>query len=207
LEAGLPLERLRVTLFLAGEEAWRQTLDAPLLATFAEALVDAHGTLAGRLAQSDSPAGVLSSVVHGARSALFDEGYSAALPVVERALRAVLLETAQGRLPVADASGPQAAEAWLANRGDPQRLVRRYVAEVFGQWAEHVVARDSARLVTGEPGHTNTDIRRVARDVADEVRRVAAEVSADWQPVDVGSSWQSVVDAVFERGRTLERPQ
>jgi hypothetical protein len=48
LDSGQPLERLRVTLFLAGETEWRAALQSPALAVFAEALLGAHGSLAGR---------------------------------------------------------------------------------------------------------------------------------------------------------------
>lgn len=205
LDNQFPVERLRITLFLAGETGWRAALDAPALATFAEALVEAHATLGDRLAVADRPAAVIAEVVSDARAALFDEAYSSALPVAERALRAVLLERAQGAAPVADSTGQEAAEAWKRSRGDPSTLVQRYMGELFGQWAAHVMARDTARLIGHEPGRSNAEIRELSQNVRDRVAELAGAVSAGIQPADIGASWQRLVGAIFDRGREAER--
>lgn len=206
LDHQLPLERLRVTLFLAGEAEWRQALDAPALANFAEVLVDAHGSMSTRLAHAEHPASVIAAVVTEARSALFDEAYSPALPVAERALRVVLVQTAQGSVPLADASGEQAAQAWERNRGDADALVGRYIGELFGQWAAHVMARDTARLVDPDRGRSSTDVRDLMRTVSQDVADLAGSVSADAPATDIGSYWQSLVGSIFDRGRALEQP-
>jgi hypothetical protein len=202
LDAGLPLERLRAQLFLGGEGEWRKALATPALATFAEALLDAHATLAERLAEAKRPAPVLASVVAAARNTLFDEDYSAALPVAERALRIVLTTTAQGDKAVADATGAEAAEAWMRNRGDPSTLVGRYVSELFGQWAAHVASRDTARLVGLEGGPSVRAIRELADDLSNAAAAVAETVAVS-RPEAIGEDWQQLVAAVFAAGREL----
>jgi hypothetical protein len=205
LDAGLPLERLRVTLFLAGEDSWREALHAPELGRFAEATVTAHDTLSDRLAAAEVPGAVIAAVVSEARTALFEEGYTPAISVAERALRRVLLEGAQGDLPLADATGQQAAEAWAENRGEPDALVRRFVGELFGQWASHVMARDTARLIGPEQGRRNAEIRELSRAVSSQVAHVAGEAVGIVSVADIGSQWGELVDSVFERGRRLEQ--
>jgi hypothetical protein len=202
LDEQLPLERLRVQLFLAGESDWRQALDAPALATFAETLLEAHATLGERLAGADRPAPVLAAVVSSARNTLFDEDYTAALPVAERALRIVLIDTAQGDKPVADATGAEAAEAWTRNRGDASTLLGRYVSELFGQWAAHVASRDTARLVGLEGGPSIGDVRALADRLSNAAAAVAGTVPVS-RPEAIGEHWQSLIAAVFAAGCEL----
>ena len=204
LDNQLPVERLRVTLFLAGDTGWREALDAPALATFANALVEAHGILGDKLAAADRPAAVIAEVVSDARAALFEETYSAALPVAERALRAVLLQTAQGSVPVADASGQEAADAWERNRGDPSALVQRYIGELFGQWAAHVMARDTARLIDRDAGRSNAEIRELSRAVSSRVAELAGALSEGVQPTGIDVAWQRLIGTIFDRGREAE---
>ena len=204
LDAQLPVERLRASLFLAGEDAWREALDAPELARFADAVIAAHETLGDRFASAERPAAVISDVVTEARAALFEEAYSPALPVAERALRAVILHTAQGDQPVADATGPEAAEAWAKNRGDPASLLQRFVGELFGQWVAHVMARDTPRLVDPEHGLTNADIRELCRAVSAEAAAIALETANSASTQEIGSQWHDLIDSIFARGRVLE---
>lgn len=206
LDGQLPLERLRVTLFLAGEAEWRDALRAPALANFAEALVEAHSSLGERLADAERPASVIAAVVNEARSALFDEGYSSALPVAERAMRTVLVQNAQDVVPLADANGEQASEAWKRNRGDPSTLVRHYVGELFGQWSAHVLARDTARLSGPEGSRNVADVRELTQTVSQQVAALADSVTAELPTKDIGSYWADMVGAVFDRGRQLEHP-
>jgi hypothetical protein len=205
LDVSLPLERVSVQLFLAGESEWRPALDNPALAAFAEALQDAHSGLSERLAVADQPAPVITAVVSQARQALFDEGFSVALPVAERALRAVLVQTLQGGRPLAEASGGQAAEEWERNRGTPGELIRRFLGEMFGQWAAHVAARDTARLVNLE-GHDTETSRELSAGLSKYVREVAegAIPAAHLATSDIGDAWQEIIAAVFEAGRKLE---
>lgn len=202
LDAQLPLERLLVHLFLGGESEWREVLDTPALAAFAECLLEAHATLGERLAAAEQPAPVLAAVVSSARETLFGEDYSAALPVAERALRMVLTSTSQGDKPVADATGAEAAEAWERNRGDPSTLLGRYVSELFGQWAAHVISRDTARLVGVEGGPSVGEVRELARRLSSAAAAVAETVPVS-RPEAIGEQWQGLVAAVFAAGREL----
>lgn len=205
LDLGLPLERLSVQLFLAGEPDWRPALDNPALAAFVESLLDAHARLSEDLAAAERPAPVIAARVSDARRALFDEDFSAVLPVAERALRVVLVQTLQSATPLADATGAEAAEAWERNRGTPEDLVQRYVGQVFGQWAEHVAARDTARLVDFE-GRDTATIRRLTASLSRHVSEVAEHaVPRDRLGMtDVSRVWREIVDAVFDAGRRLE---
>jgi hypothetical protein len=195
-----------VQLFLAGEPEWRPALDNPALATFAEALLDAHARLSEQLAAADRPAPVIAAVVSQARRALFEEDYSVALPVVERALRIVLIQTLQGGTPLAEATGRQAAEAWERHRGAPEELVQRFVGQIFGQWAAHVAARDTARLVDLE-GRDTGSVRKLSAELSRYVGGVAerAVPSDRLTASELGSAWQDIVGAVFDAGRRLER--
>jgi hypothetical protein len=205
LDAGLPLERVSVQLFLAGEVEWRSALDNPALATFAETLVDAHAGLSEQLAAAKRPAPVISAFLRQARAALFEEDFSVALPVAERAMRTVLMQTLQSTTPLAETTGRQAAEAWERNRGAPEELVHRFVGQLFGHWAAHVAARDTARLVDFEGPHTSA-IGKLNAELSSHVSRVAEDaVQRDQLAAsDLGGTWQQVVDAVFEAGRRLE---
>lgn len=207
LDRQLPLERLRVTLFLAGEAEWRDALRAPALASFAEVLVDAHSSLTDRLAESERPAAVVAAVVGEARTSLFEQEYSPALPVAERALRSVLIQTIQRPIPLADATGGQAAEAWKDNRGEPSELVRRFVGELFGQWSAHVMARDTGRLCGPGAEQSASDVRQLAQAMSRHVSELAESAPADVPIENISSHWQELVTTVFDRGRLLERAQ
>lgn len=205
LDNQMPLERLRASLFLAGEAEWREALGAPALGAFADALLRAHGSLAERFAMADQPAAVVATIVSEARAASFEEAYSPALPVAERALRAVLIKAAQDPVPLADAEGPQAAAAWMQNRGDPLDLLRSYVGEVFGQWSAHVLSRDAARLCGPNSEISGAEIRRLGQDLATEVAELAISVPITAPSQGSESYWQKVVEATFVRGRRVER--
>ncbi len=207
LDNQLPLERLRATLFLAGEAEWRDALRAPALATFAETLIEAHGALEERLVRADNPSAVIAAVLGEARSALFEHAYSPALPVAERALRFVLVQAVQQPVPLADATSEQAATAWQHNRGEPSDLFRRYVAAVFGQWSAHVLARDTARLCGPGTDRSAADVRQFTEEVSNHIAELAGSVTADLPVSDLGSHWSDVVSTVFDHGRRLERRQ
>ena len=206
LDLGLSLERISVQLFLAGEPEWRPAFNTPALATFAELLFDAHATLADRLAQAQRPATVIADVVAQARRTLFEEDFSVALPVAERALRTVLICATQRDVPLADASGAQAAEAWQQNRGEPAELVHRFVSEMFGQWAGLVAARDTARLVDPHGERSTATLRDFSDDLSQHVAEVVRGVPVrDLTAANVGANWRLIVDRVFEAGRRMDR--
>lgn len=204
LDSQLPLERLRVTLFLAGEVEWREALQSPALARFAEVLARAYDDLPGRLAETERPATIVSAVVGEARTACFEEGYSAALPVAERALRMILIRTTQDVVPLADASGEQAARAWLQNRGTPADLVQKFLGEVFGQWSAHVLARDLPRLAGPGSDRSVADLTELASELSSNVADLAVRSTRAVPDDDLGSYWQKAVASVFEQGRRLE---
>jgi hypothetical protein len=204
LDNQLPLERLRVTLFLAGEVEWRDALESPALARFAEVLSRSHGDLAVRLAEAERPAAIVGAVVGEARAACFEEGYSAALPVAERALRTILIQTTQDAVPLADADGEQAAKAWVQNRGTPADLVQRFLGEVFGQWSAHVLARDLPRLAGPGSDYSVADLGQLTTALSSEVADIAARSPGAALDEDLGSYWGKAVAAVFEQGRRLE---
>ena len=201
----MPLERLRVSLFLAGEAEWREALGAPALGAFADALLRAHDSLAERFATAEQPAAVVATLVTEARTASFEEAYSPALPVAERALRAVLIKVAQDPVPLADAEGSQAAAAWIQNRGDPLDLLRSYVGEVFSQWSAHVLSRDAARLCGPNSEISGADIKRLGKDLAAEIAELAVSVPIAEPSQGSHAYWQQVVEATFARGRRVER--
>lgn len=205
LDSQMPLERLRATLFLAGEAEWREALSAPALGAFADALFRAHDSLADRFAAADQPATVVASLVSEARAASFEEGYSPALPVAERALRVVLIKAAQDPVPLADADGPRAAAAWVQNRGDPSDLLRSYVGEVFGQWSTHVLSRDAARLCGPNAEISGAEIRQLGRALASEIAELVASVPITAPSEGSHVYWKEVVEAAFVRGRRVER--
>lgn len=200
LDAELPVQRIRAQLFLAGESEWQRALAEPAMSAYAAALLDAHTTLAERLEHAERPGPVIAQVVVEARSALFDDGYSPAATVGERALRAVLIAASQSEVPVADATGAQAAEAWRRNRGDPGRLLSRFLGTVFGEWAAHVAARDTARLV---PERSSAQTRELARALSREVTELASSVPIASPSGRPGEQWSALVAAVFRKGRQL----
>lgn len=204
-ELGLPLERISVQLFLAGEPEWRSAFDNPALASFAETLLEAHARLSERLEKAERPAPVIAAVVSEARSAMFDEDFTVALPVAERALKRVLISTLQSDVSVADADGATASAAWAANRGAPEDLVVRFVGEMFGQWAAQVAARDGARLVDFDGESPTAAVREWTHQVASYVGDVAASsvAAAGIDTADVGSQWQRLIETVFSDGRKM----
>jgi hypothetical protein len=203
-DAQLPLERLRVLVFAAGEETWAQALADPAIAASVQTLTDAFGDLDARIEAAGRVDSAIGDVVRDARSALAEQGFTPAAAVVERALRVVLVETVQGDAgSLADVSATQAADAWRANRGsEPGQLVQRMLGEVLGQYARHVVTRDAHRLVGGDAAPTVGDARRLSRDVADRVSAVADRVDvAGVAPSRLAAAWPGLVAAAFSEGK------
>jgi hypothetical protein len=203
-DAQLPLERLRVLVFAAGEETWSAALAHPAIGASVQTLTDAFSELDARIETSGRADTAIADVIREARNALAHQGFTPAAAVVERALRIVLVHTLQGDAgSIADLDASQAADAWRANRGtEPSHMVQRLLGEVLGQYARHVVTRDAHRLVGGDVVPTVGDARRLARDIAERVTAVAERVDvAGVAPAGMATAWPSLVAAAFAEGK------
>jgi hypothetical protein len=203
-DAQLPLERLRVLVFAAGEETWAQALADPAIGASVQTLVDAFGDLDTRIEAAGRADSAIGEIVRDARSALTEQGFTPAAAVVERALRVLLVQTLQGDTgSLAEVNAAQAADAWRANRGaGPVQLVQRLLGEVLGQYAQHVVTRDAHRLVGSDAAPTAGDARRLTRDLADKVAAVAERVDvAGVESAQAADAWPSLVAAAFTEGK------
>jgi hypothetical protein len=203
-DAQLPLERLRVLVFAAGEETWSEALADPAVGASVQTLTDAFAELDARIEATGRADSAIAEVVRDARNALAHQGFTPAAAVVERALRVVLVDTVQGDTgSIADINATQAAEAWRSNRGaEPAHLVQRMLGEVLGQYARHVVTRDAHRLVGGEAAPTVGDARRLASDLSARASAVAERVDvAGTAPADMATAWPALVAAAFTEGK------
>jgi hypothetical protein len=203
-DAQMPLERLRVLVFAAGEESWKQALADPSVGASVQTLTAAFDDLGRRIEASGRADTAIADVVRDARNALAHQGFTPAAAVVERALRVVLVRAVQGDAgSLAEISADQAASSWQANRGsEPAHLVQRLLGEVLGQYARHVVTRDAHRLVGSDAAPTVGDARQLSRDVAASAAAVAERVAIPASPPgDLGATWPSLVAAAFTEGK------
>lgn len=203
-DAQMPLERLRVLVFAAGEESWREALADPAVGASVQTLTDAFATLGPRIEAAGRADSAIADVVRDARNALAHQGFTPAAAVVERALRVVLVRTVQGDAgSLADVSAADAARSWESNRGAaPTHLVQRLLGEVLGQYARHVVTRDAHRLVGSDATPTVGDARQLSRDVAASAAAVAERVTVPaTAPGGLGETWPALVAAAFTEGK------
>ncbi|MBI4935941.1 MAG: hypothetical protein HY828_18825 [Actinobacteria bacterium] len=199
LIGGAPLDRVRSELFNAGND-WQIELSSAAVASFASTVERLYDEMPARLAESTSATAAVGSALSEARAASHEVGFSAALPVAERALARLVLSTLGG------AENPIAAtEQWLANRGaTSSEAVARYLGEVLGQYARHVVDREAGRLAERSIGAATS--AALSTELAAGARQLA---SAAYSPAAVGEQlsarWSQLVSAAFEAGAALPR--
>ncbi len=202
-EAQLPLEHMRALVFAAGETDWAPALGDPALATFVDALAAAHEEMPARFGQSDRPDSVILECVRDARRALETDGFTPAISIAERALRAVLIGVTQGDSSLDELDSKTAAEQWVANRGqDAAALVHSFLGELLSQYTRHVVARDLPRLLgTGAMSNVE-DLRSSSQALAAEAQSVGRSFELPSRDVEVlAAQWSELVAAAFARGK------
>ena len=205
LQGELPLERVRSEMFNAGRE-WEAAIASPAVAAFAAALVEAIDVLPERLGGADRPERVLQAYVATTRAASAEVEASAALPLAERALTAVLLRSAAGDTPLSAQSAEDAAQHLRASLSERETVIATYLGEILSQYARHVTAREIGRLTEGPKGVSVAAARQTTRSLAaaaEEVGRSVPPAVAD--AATVRDTWPSLVHAAFGRGRALPR--
>jgi hypothetical protein len=203
LQRELPVERVRSELFNAGRD-WEAAIASPAVATFAAALVDALDVLPDRLSGADRPERVLQTYVSATRAASAEVEPTAALPLAERALAAVLIRSAAGTAPLSTQTAEDAAQHLRASLSERQTVVASYLGEVLSQYALHVTAREIGRLTEGPKGVSVAVARQTTRRLAvaaEEVGRTPRPALADSSAVR--EAWSTLVHEAFGRGREL----
>ncbi len=195
-----PHEQIRAELFNAGVlDGWNEEFGRPGITHFVEALVEAHGQLAGTLRESARPDVAIEGVVAAARQAALRADEAPALAVAERALIRTLIGTAREGIALGESTPAQAAEAWEHNRGTPASLVRVFLGEVLHQFTCHVIARDAGQIVGRGHYEGARAVRNLERALAEQARDVGASVDVSGTAADVPQRWSGLVDDAFRR--------
>lgn len=203
LQRELPLERVRSELFNAGRD-WEAAIASPAVAAFAIALVEAGDILPDRLSGTERPERVLQAYVAATRAASARSEPTAALPLAERALTALLLRSAAGNAPLSAQSPEDAAERLRASLSHRDTVVASYLGEVLSQYARYVTAREIGHLTEGPEGVSVASARQTTRRLAaaaEEVGRTVRPTVADAS--SVRDTWSTLVREAFGRGREL----
>jgi len=205
LERGLPLERVRSELFNAGRD-WESAIASPAVAVFATAVVDAVEVLPDQLAGADRPERVLQAYVAAARAASAEVEGTAALPLAERALTAVLIRSAAGKESLSTQSAEAAAEQLRTALSEREAVVASYLGEVLGQYARHAASREIGRLTEGPKPVSVAAAREMTRALAQAAVEVGHTVrTATADAASLRDAWASLVHDAFRRGRQLPR--
>jgi hypothetical protein len=195
-----PAEQVRAELFNAGRlDGWDTVLGAGAIAgPFVEALLDAHGTLGGRL-RAERVELAIAQVAAGAREqALRGEG-APGVALAERALQRTLLRAARTE-PIATTAGTEgAAEAFERARGSPAQLVQAYLVDILHQYICHVVARDAGQLIGRGEIAGAREVRALERRLAEDARRVAEQVVVAGPPGELSARWPALVREAFSK--------
>jgi hypothetical protein len=189
--------------FAAGETEWAPALGEPSLSRFVEALAAAHSELPARFGASERPDVVILDCVRDARRALEAEGFTPAISIAERAMRAVLIRATQGESSLDQLDGEEAAAQWVANRGpDAAALVQSYLGELLSQYTRHVVARDLPRLLGTREISDVRDLRSATQALAAEADSVGRSVEFPTRDAEVlASRWPELIAAAWARGK------
>jgi hypothetical protein len=207
LREGLPLERVHSELFNAGAE-WEDTLATPAVAAFAVALAQAGEVLPDRLATVDRPEHVLRAYVAEARAASLREGGTPALALAERAFAALLTREAAAQSPLSTQSSEAAAAHLGSALAQPGAAVVAYLGELLGQYARHVVSRETGGLTESPAGVGVAETRRTARSLAARAEELGHGIPAPrGDPDAVREGWAGLVHEAFHRGRQLPREE
>lgn len=201
LQQDLSLERLCSELFNAGRE-WEEALSGRAVAFFAAAVMSAPEQLSARIEAAENPDRELLAYVSEARGAAAELEPTAAAPIAERALAALLVRSASGEgASLAERSGADAASSIQNALGDPGRALTSYLGEVLSQYAKHVSAREIGFLTEGPSGIGVSEARELTERLASAAASIArgAEVPAG----DPEESWRGLLHQAFERGRRL----
>jgi hypothetical protein len=206
LTSGESIERVRSELFNAGNE-WELALASPAIAAYAVTLLDLHNSLPDQLRLGQRPEVVLQAAVADARTERQLESGSSAEAMAERAFIRLLTRTAGGGDSLTHISASKAAKQFIADRGTPNRFISEYLAELLGQYARHVTAREAGRITEAVPGAKISDTRRLTRQIAEAAAQVGAQVEVDRATgLAVRNDWASLVAEAFRKGRQLPGP-
>jgi hypothetical protein len=178
LTSGQSIERVRSELFNAGSQ-WETALASPAIAAYAAILLDLYDSLPDQLRSGERPEGVLQAAAAAARTERQVESGSAAEAMAERAFVRLLMRTAGGGNSLSQLSPRQAADQFVADRGTPNQFVTEYLAELLGQYARHVTAREAGRVTEAVPGAKISDTRRLTRQIAEAAAEVGAQIEVD----------------------------
>ena len=204
------IDRIRSELFNAGDE-WEAALASPAVASYAKTLLRLFDELPARFAESQRPDLGIVAIAAEARAASETEGFSPAVAVAERALLRILIAGVNG---VQDGTPAETiAHTWERSRGsDSNDLLARFVAELVGQFARHVVDREAGRLATQKLQNVDNDVRLhqpVAANISATLAMAAEEVAHSVAIEHLtksqlnADSWATLLHRTFDRGRTL----
>lgn len=197
-------ERAVTELYQAAATTWRAEVAGAAVLPFVAAALDAHGTLAERLATSDPAAAVADLVRRARNEAVHASGGSLAVAIGERALSRLLVETIAGDAGLSHTSREDAATLWAQRRGDVADFGRQMAGQVMRQLALHIASRDVPQFV-GTEGRTASSARELVRKVADGAAAAAVDAArgSALRRDSLASDWEAVVGAAFRRGRQL----
>ena len=191
------LDRIRSELFNAGDD-WETALGSAPVSSYAATVERLFESLAADV-NATAPAAAVIAALRDARDRATQEGFSPALPVADRALHRLILQL----VPVV---GPpaEAEQHFLNARGaNPTDLVTRYSAEVFAEYARHVVDREAGRLVQAKQSlDSSAQLSQSLAELAASIGRTAAGAELS-DAESIHDSWPRLVARGFARGRVL----
>lgn len=203
LTSGESIERVRSELFNAGRE-WENALASPSIAAYAATLLNLYESLPNQFLATPRPEVAVQAAVENARTQQQVEFGSSAEAMAERAFIRLLTRTAGGGDSLTQLSPQKAAEQFIAGRGSPNAFVSEYLAELLGQYARHVTAREAGHITEAVPDARISTTRQLTRLVAEAAAKVGAQVEVSRAtPPEVASDWASLVAEAFTKGRRL----
>jgi hypothetical protein len=201
LQEGLAAERVQSEMFNAGAE-WERALSGPAVAAFAQAVAAAAGQLGDRLQNVERPESALREYIADARAQSLAAAATPALALAERSMAAVLARAAGAE--VIEGGEPERVEAAIRSSfAEPREAVGAYLGELLGQYARHVVSRETGRLTEGERGVGVAEVRARIRDLSRRAQEIGESVPVTVDVRGVNEAWPALVREAFRRGREL----
>lgn len=205
---GASLERTTSELFNAADaEGWQSVLQGNAPRLYARELLVLHHELPAQLREAETAAAGTQAIIDDVRNRALDEfGGDAAVAIAERAFARLLVAMFQDDVPLAHASGADAARAWGRLRPSSSRLlIARYLSEVLRQLVLYLANRDLAAHV-GTTFESVAEARALSRRLGERAAGLVADEEFPRLDVDeavVENTWPQAVARAFSRGRSL----
>jgi hypothetical protein len=202
------LERTTSELFNAADaEGWQSILQGGATRLYAREILALHDGLPAQFQEAETAARGAQAIIDDARIRALDQfGGDAGVAIAERAFARLLIAMLQTDIPLAQASGAEAARAWSRLRpssGGP--LVARYLSEVLRQLVLHLANRDLPAHV-GTTYTSAAEARVLSRRLAERAASLVADDEfprIDGDEAVIEDTWPEAVARAFSRGRSL----